>query len=352
MRGPEAKKIVILLAVFSAAAVLDAAPPAAQAPDPGLAPASRAVVVEDARATRAFKPDPERVRRMLTAGLTNLARAGSVRAAWAKFLKPDDVVGVKVLSAPGPMAGTRPAVAEALVRSLIEAGFRPGNIILWDRRRRDLERAGFGRIAERYGVALAGSVEAGFDPDHFYDNPIPGRLVWGDLDFQPGKETMGRRSHVTRLLTRRITRLISLAPLLNHNVAGVSGCLYNLASGSVDNVLRFLDNGERMAVALPEIYAMPEISDKATLHIVDALIAQYYGEGDSLLHYSATLNQLWFSSDPVALDVLGVRELEALRRRFGAAPLPGLPQLYRNAAILQLGEDRPEKILVEKMRLE
>ena len=36
-----------------------------------------------------------------------------------------------------------------------------------------------------------------------------------------------------------MTKIINVTPLLNHNLAGVSGILYGLAIGSVDNTLRF-----------------------------------------------------------------------------------------------------------------
>jgi hypothetical protein len=51
-------------------------------------------------------------------------------------------------------------------------------------------------------------------------------------------EGVGRRSFVSKLLTQDITKLINVTPMLNHNSAGVTGHLYSLAFGSVDNVYR------------------------------------------------------------------------------------------------------------------
>jgi hypothetical protein len=92
-----------------------------------------------------------------------------------------------------------------------------------------------------------------------------------------------------------------------------------------------------MARAVPEIFALPALSDHVVLNIVDALICQYEGSERSLLHYSATLNELRFSKDPVALDVLSLKELEKQRQAQGApAPKPN-PDLYNNASLLELG---------------
>src|SRR2546430_5226942 len=102
--------------------------------------------------------------------------------------------------------------------------------------------------------------------------------------------------------------------MLNHHTAGVCGNLFSLATGSVDNTARFESAYSRVATAVPEIYALPALSDHVVLNIVDALICQYEGEERSLLHYSNPLNELRFSRDPVALDVLSVHELEHQRQ--------------------------------------
>src|SRR5437588_3880182 len=160
---------------------------------------------------------------------------------------------------------------------------------------------------------------------------------------------VGRKSFVSKVVSRDLTKIINLSPLLNHNLAGVSGNLYSLAVGSVDNVARFEADAARLATAIPEIYALPVLSDRVVLNIVDALICQYEGGELSRLHYSATLNELRFSKDPVALDVLSIQELEHQRELAKAPTLkPGL-ELYNNAALLELGVSDPQKIQVEHL---
>ena len=59
------------------------------------------------------------------------------------------------------------------------------------------------------------------------------------------------------------------------------------------------------------------------------------------------LNQLRFSRDPVALDVLSIQELTASARPpMPPAVKPNL-KLYSNAALLQLGVDDLKRIQVD-----
>lgn len=337
------------------ASAVGAAPAPVESVPPALTSLQRAqarvVLAEAPGAMAAFTPHPALIRRCFEAGLTNLARTGTVAAAWDHFLVREDVVGVKVHCGPGPLSGTRPAVVEAVVRSLLDAGHPAEHILIWDKHREDLRRSGLVELGRRLGVSVEGAVTAAFDPEAFYDNTIPGELVWGDLEFKPREKLMGRHSYVTKLLTQRITRIINITPLLNHNQLGVSGCLYGLAFGSVDNTQRFADNLDRLSVAVPEIFALPEVGDRVAFHLVDALVAQYAGEENSLLHYSAILNQLRLSTDPVALDVQSIAELAKQRRLAGAPEADVSPTPYRNAELLELGVSRPDAVKIEKIVL-
>ena len=266
--------------------------------------AGEVVVVEHRGATETFSPQPRPIEFMFSAGLRRLTGKPSTREAWASLVSTNDIIGLKIHSAPGHTSGTRPAVVAAAIESLLQAGIASSNLVLWDRRLSDLKSAGFVALAERYGIRAAGSLEAGYDPEAAYETPLLGRLVHGDLEFGRTGEDVGRKSHLSRLVSRQLTRIINITPLLNHNVAGVSGVLHGLTLGSIDNSLRFELDPVRLATAIPEIFAMPQLADRVAINIVDALICQYEGEERSLLHYSTDLNQLWFSFDPVAADVL------------------------------------------------
>jgi hypothetical protein len=314
------------------------------------APRARVVVVQDRDATDAFRPQPEKVRAMVDRAITSLTGKATPRDAWLSLVSTQDVVGLKVYSAPGQNSGTRPAVAATIASGLINAGVPPKHIIVWDKSEYDLREAGFFALADQLGVRVAGSAQAGYDLATYYDTPLIGSLIWGDLEFGRTGEGIGRKSYVSKLVSREMTKIINITPLLNHNTAGVSGNLYGLTIGSVDNTMRFESEPSRMAAAVPEIYALPVLGDRVVLSVVDALICQYEGGQHGLLHYSTVLNQLRFSHDPVALDMLSIKELDRQRRAAHAPYVKPNLDLYRNAALLELGVSDVTRIGVETLK--
>ncbi|MEW6159553.1 MAG: hypothetical protein AB1813_19160, partial [Verrucomicrobiota bacterium] len=176
--------------------------------------------------------------------------------------------------------------------------------------------------------------------------PLLGKLIWGDHEFGKMGEGIGRRSYVSKLVARQMDKIILLTPLLNHNLTGVAGNLFNLAFGSVDNTLRFETTPEELARALPEVYALPQLADRVVCCVVDALLCQYQGEERAWLHHSTVLNQLRFSRDPVALDILSIEELDRQRDLAKIRPVQINRAIYSNATLLELGQSDPKRIKV------
>ena len=323
-------------------------------PPPTTNAAVRVVVLQGENLLDAFLPNDARVNAAFNRGLTFFTQTSAVSNAWLSLVATNDVVGIKVFSEAGPLSGTRPAVVAAIVRGLLAAGLPPEQIVIWDRHAGDLRAAGYFNLGRTLGVRVAGAAEAGYDTNSFYlpDSPVIGMLVWGDLEFgRTNKDAViGKKSFISRLVSRQLTKIISVAPLLNENDAGVCGHFFNVTLGSVDNTRRFEGNPDRLATALPEIYALPIIGDRVVLHVTDALLAQYEGGPAGYLQFSTVRNELWFSHDPVALDTLALKELVRERRRLGAPPMPTNFATYTNAVLLQLGVDDPSRIQVEKIQ--
>ena len=310
---------------------------------------ARVVIVEDPGALYNLVPVPETVQSMVDRGITNLTHRSTVNAAWNSLVSTNDIVGLKVLSAPGRNSGTRPDVVAAVVQDLLAAGLPPNHIIIWDRHTTQLRLAGFFELGRRFGVRVQGSAEAGYDEKVFYDTPLLGTLAYGDFEFGKTGQGIGRKSYVSKLVAQDMTKIINLTTMLHHNVVGVSGNLYSLAFGSVDNTDRFEYTPENLSRAVPEIYALPVLGDRVVLNIVDALICQYDGQNQGELHYSTVLNQLRFSKDPVALDVLSLQEINH-QRETADVPVTKSVELYSNASLLEIGISDPHRIQVEKVR--
>ncbi len=310
----------------------------------------RVVIVERDNAVSNFNPQLEVVREMVATGIRSLANTNNLTAAWRNFVKPSDTVGIKVVSAPGRNSGTRPAVVQAVVEQLVAAGVPKTNIVIWDRHYVDLRLSGYVKLAQELGVRCQASTGTGWDAERFYDNALLGRLVYGDLEFNLASgESTGRKSYVSKLLTRDLSVIINITPMLNHNFAGVNGNLLSLASASTDNFIRFDNDGDKLADAVPEIYAMPLLGDRVALNIVDGLICQYEGGESSLLHYSTILNQLRFSTDPVTLDWLSLEEIEKRRQVGRPKAMAVFQRLLRNAALLEIGIAEPAKFDLERV---
>lgn len=323
-------------------------------PQPATNSAARVVIVQGTNLLHAYLPDEVRVTAAFNLGLTTFTHATNVSTAWLSLVSTNDTVGIKVFSEPGPLCGTRPAIVAAIVRGLLAAGLPPGRIVIWDKHADDLRAAGFFQLGAQLGVRVAGAMDTGYDPTNFYlpDSPIIGDLVWGDLEFGKKGKGVGKRSFVTKLLSHDITKIICVAPLVNEPEAGVCGQFYSLSLGSVDNTRRFDDDPDRLAVALPEIYALPSVGDRVVLNVTDALLGQNDGGPAGYLQFSTVLDQIWFSHDPVALDTLALKELERERRKFNpdAPPFHSNFTIYTNASLLQLGISDPARIQVREVR--
>jgi len=313
---------------------------------------ARVVIVQDTHAVSHFEADADVVQGMVNRGITNFTGKPTVTAAWLSLVSPQDVIGIKVFSAAGQISGTRPAVVSAVIHGLLDAGVPPRHIIIWDKHADDLRTAGYFSMANDLHVRAEGAMDAGYDPTNFYlpDSAVVGQLVYGDFEFGKKGPDIGRKSFVTKILSRQVTKIISIAPLLNNPYTGVCGHLYSLAFGSVDNTLRFEDDPDHLAVAIPEINALPAVGDRVVLNITDALMGQYEGGDSVLLHYSMELDQLWFSGDPVALDTMAIHELDRERQASGTLGFPPDLEIYTNAVLLELGINDPAKINVVKAK--
>jgi hypothetical protein len=125
-----------------------AAPPVvAQAPvasQPTPVPARSYVYrVESSDAIADYETNSAVVRRMVDDLVMVATGEPTVAAAWGSLVKPSDVVGIKVCTNGAPLFSSHPAVVNAIVAGLADAGVPRQNIIVWDREEHLLKVAGF-----------------------------------------------------------------------------------------------------------------------------------------------------------------------------------------------------------------
>jgi uncharacterized protein (DUF362 family) len=305
---------------------------------------SRVVQVRDPAAVTGLGVEPSRVRAMVSAGIRALAEQPDEAAAWRQFVSTNDVVGIKINAQLAPLQGTRRAVVEAIVEGLMAAGVPPARIIVWDRDAAKLRALGY--PAELAGGVRVQSVvpETGWDEQYYFQNNLVGKLIWGDLLFGREDEQLSTRSHLPRLLTRTLTRLINVPVLQDHDACGLAGCLYNISHGAVDNFRRFETMGQRGDPTIAEIAAIPVIREKLVLNVMDALIAGHAGWPAFKPQYSWPHGALYFSRDPVAIDSICLELLEAKRREAKVTPIGERASAIATAARAGLGHAERDRI--------
>lgn len=220
------------------------------------------------------------LREMLDWCLGTLTKTSGSREAWRRLLKPDDVVGLKFNSSGAEEIGTTPAMAEALVASLVDAGWATGNIVL---------------------------IEA---PDSTYDElkvtrPAPG---WAaeEVDFGSGRDRLAS-------VLGQVTALVNVPFLKTHNLAGITACLKNLSHAMVKHPARYHAN--HCSPYIGDIVALPQIRNKLRIHIINALRTVFDGgpeARDDLIWQSGTLLA---GFDPVGVDTVGLELLNCTRRK-------------------------------------
>ncbi|MEW5944617.1 MAG: DUF362 domain-containing protein [bacterium] len=282
--------------------------PAAAAPVPRQsARSSRIVRVRsDGVWQDALKPSAGVVRKMLSAGIRVFTGKDADDEAWGSLFSPDDVVGIKLSALGGARLSSNRELTDSIIEGLLAAGVKENNIIVWERFAHDLPALGFKRNTGSKGVrcytseVFGGSGGRGYDPDVF--------IQQGDV-----------RAPVSMIVTRDVTALINVPVLKDHEVAGITNTLKNIAFGSLHNTNKLHGNGCDPAIA--DACALPQIRGKLRLCVVDALRCVYDGGPLDSPRHKWNQNEIHVGADMVALDAIGWEIIEAKRAENGLRSL-------------------------------
>jgi hypothetical protein len=328
--------------------------PCLHAQDTNSAPAtvvkSRVVLVRDPSAVSSYSVDAAKAQGMVATGIQSLTGEGDEAAAWRHFVSSNDVVGIKISTQSGSLQSTRHAVVEAIARGLRAAGVSATNIYVFDRDPMQMQATGYRPTKSGSNgfqvVSIIGGT--GWDANAYFQNNLAGKLIWGDLLFGKDDDPLSKRSHLPRLVSSTITKLINVPVLQDHDACGLEGCLYNLSLGMVDNTRRFETLGQRGDPMITEICAMPLLREKLALNVMDGLIAGYAGGPEFKPQYSWGYGALYLSVDPVAIDALCLEAIDARRREANVTPAATLATHILTAGKAGLGQsDRAKIDLVE-----
>jgi uncharacterized protein (DUF362 family) len=352
-------------------------PQDAVAPEEAAAPApvaARSVVyrVESTQAITDYEANPGTVRRMVDDLVMAVTGEQTVSSAWGSLVKPSDIVGIKVCANGAPLFSTHPAVINAIVAGLIEAGVSPRNIVVWDREQSLLKLAGFRSRPDGYRLMWS---EGNYDPKAVITSPISGKLIFGDLLFvSKPPDTLGEaptpvpkeqekdrkrprnldnlsdESHLSNVLTHAVTKVINVPVLSDHLFCGLSGALFNMTIQNLDNWRRLVQEPVNGDPSIPEAYADPRVSDKVVLHVMDGLIALYAGAPIGDANYAIHYGTLYASKDPVALDAIALKKIDQWRIEAQMTPASKTAKYLQTAFTYGLGNADLNKIEVVDVR--
>jgi hypothetical protein len=288
---------------------------------PLVARARRAGVFDPATGTL----DAAKLDDLLGRAVAKATGDGSPVEACGRLFRSSDVVGIKVSTLGGPGLSPKPELVLRLTRWLQAAGVRPGNIVIWDRTDKELGRAGFALDRDASSVRCFGTNQ--------------------DYEWTP-REWGAGASCFAKLLVDELTALISVGVLKDHDLAGISAGMKNWY-GTIHNPNKHHANGCDPYVA--HLAAYPLIRRKLRLTVIDGLVGQCHGGPARSPRWAWPWGGVLVSTDPVAIDAVAWREIEARRRELGLKSLTEdqrEPRWIATAGRLGLGESSIERIEV------
>ena len=256
----------------------------------------KAIVVKAVRdnATTDKKIDPAVVKEMVSAVVCKLSGKAKPEDAWKTYVRPDDVVGVKINCLFGVGAATHPEVTAAVVEGIQMAGVPADKIIVWDKSEGDLKKSGY-TINSGPGVRCIATT--------WEDTPT-------DIHTCKGK--------LAKILTQEITALINVPILKNHAIAGLT-CAMKNHYGSFHNP--GAAHANRCDPFVAAVNALKCVREKTRLIICDALMPVADGGPQAAPQWTWEYKAIMAATDPVALDAVGLKILQEQRAKLSKPPL-------------------------------
>lgn len=276
---------------------------------PGLYP-GRVVEVGDARSIVENRVSQPVVSNMLERALKELTGEKSAKAAFAKFIEPKDVVGVKINPSGAPACCSSPELVREIIEGVHATGVPLANIVVYDRFGYEMDLGSYQALLPP-GVPIVGIQDGLLDATGYDAN------VYCDMNFFGEWET---RSYMASIVSKRLDKIINVPTMKDHSASGVTGCLKNVAYGSFNNVAR--SHKEPFSYTMPLIGVMCTVEplrSKVVLNIMDGMRMVWHGgpltQNQKFIYQAGVL---MVSTDPVALDTMELEAIEKKRKEEGA----------------------------------
>jgi uncharacterized protein (DUF362 family) len=253
------------------------------------------------------------VKRMLSSGMKALTGDTRDEDAWARFISPKDVVGIKVNCSGAPRVNSIPEVVAGIAENLIAAGVPAKQIYVYERFDNQLQSVGYAKyLPEGVNILAAEATRGsilGYDPRTYVETSF-----FGEED---------TRSNLVRLVSETLTKIINVPNMKEHQAAGVTGCLKNIAYGNFSNV----DRSHRFEKTntytfIGTLAATEPVRSRVVLNIMDGLRGVWHaGPFSQDRRFRFFPKQIMFGTDPVAMDHKLIELIEEKRKAEGAVSL-------------------------------
>ena len=341
----------------TAAAAAIALPKVASAKNPTSFPMSKrghVVRAYHSGATiKVTKQDKEIVERMLEAALLRLTGESSIGDAMKHFVKPDDIVGVKLNTLGSPYSTVTAETAFAVADAVHAAGVAKENIIIYDQYGSRMRKAKI-RPMPTYKKPQPGQYQV-----HFHKN-----LGYEDKPTDFGAKRKNGKATTSKLaaVARKCTAVINVCVPKDHDLSGVTGAIKNVAYGNIDSVPKYHCSKECVPTCkhgvcnIAKVYSHAQMGGKVRLIVCDALRVLYHG-GPQDKKWREVHNEIAVTTDPVAMDRIIYDWVDGYRKKHKLKPLAidrdgrRLPRFIQGAADLGLGEGDLAKITQDRIEL-
>jgi uncharacterized protein (DUF362 family) len=294
--------------------VVTAYKPAAQPGMPGPYPGQVVRVHSDNSIDSATaKVNRELVKQMLAAGLKALTGDARHEDAWARFISPQDVVGIKVNCSGAPRIRSSPEIVAGIAENLISIGVPAKQIYVYERFDSQLQSVGYDKFlpagVNLYAVETSRQSILRYDPKTYVETNF-----FGEDD---------TRSNMVRLVSETLTKIINVPNMKEHQASGVTGCLKNIAYGHYSNVARSHSSEKtNTRTFIGTLAATEPVRSRVVLNIMDGLRGVWHGGPFSdMPQFRFYPKQLMIGTDPVAMDAKLIEVIEEKRKAEGAVSI-------------------------------
>ncbi len=245
-------------------------------------------------------PKADDAKAMLARAMQELTGKTDLVEAVKLFVHPQDKVCVKVNGIAQQNMSTNKELVLPFVEAMVAAGVPGSNITLLE------QYPGFFQATRIKPKDVPSGVNIAFHANN------DATMDWRDI---PG----GGRAKFVRVLTES-TALINFSLVKDHSIQGYTGALKNMTHGCNVNPQDFHQRHGSPQIAI--LAAQDVIRSRLRLCVIDGFkLMAHGGPLWKQPQYVAPHESVYVSTDPVALDALGWREVEKARAGFGLKSL-------------------------------